>query len=70
VTAHIDAYLDTEHDAFVSLSTKGGFLRGSSFRREANWSHALAESCLSLDARTKAERPDDDGGAGSLVPPV
>ena len=115
--------MEDRPDAFVFLGAAGGFLRGSNFRREANWHQALAEMGLknlhfhdlrhtgntlaaqsgasladlkarmgqdsdraaviyqhasrstdqriadALDARVKAERPDDDdGAAGALVP--
>jgi integrase len=122
---HLDAYVGADSDSFVFLGTRGGFLMGSNFRREANWSRALADLGPSglhfhdlrhtgntlaaqsgasfadlkarmghdidraaliyqhatrdadrkiadaLDARIKAERPDDDGddsAAGALVP--
>jgi integrase len=127
LTEHLDTYTDTDSASFVFLGAKGGFLRGSNFRREANWSRTLADLGLSglhfhdlrhtgntlaaqsgasladlkarmghdsdraaliyqhatrdadrkiadaLDARIKAERPDDDrddGEAGALVPAV
>jgi integrase len=120
---HLDTYVGADPDAFVFLGAKGGFLRGSNFRREANWARALADLGVSglhfhdlrhtgntlaaqsgasladlkarmgqdsdraaliyhhasqaadrkiadaLDARIRAERPDD-GTAGALVPVV
>jgi integrase len=119
---HLDTYVGADSDAFVFLGAKGGFMRGSNFRRGANWSRALAELGLAglhfhdlrhtgntlaaqsgasladlkarmgqdsdraaliyqhatrgadrkiadaLDARIKAERPDDDDAVGALVP--
>jgi integrase len=47
IREHLDAYVKAEPDAFVFLGTKGGFLRGSNFRRAANWSRALADLGLS-----------------------
>ncbi|MEV0400592.1 tyrosine-type recombinase/integrase [Actinoallomurus sp. NPDC050550] len=44
---HLDAYVGDDPDAFVFLGAKGGFLRGSSFRRAASWNWALAEMGLS-----------------------
>ncbi|GAA4618140.1 hypothetical protein GCM10023195_81320 [Actinoallomurus liliacearum] len=44
---HLDAYVDDASDAFVFLGAKGAFLRGSSFRRAANWYRALDEMGLS-----------------------
>jgi integrase len=44
---HLDTYVGTDSDAFLFLGVKGGFLRGSNFRRESNWSRALAELGLS-----------------------
>jgi integrase len=35
--AHLDAFVADRADAFVFLGAGGGFLRGSNFRREANW---------------------------------
>jgi integrase len=120
---HLDTYVGADSDAFVFLGAKGGFLRGSNFRREANWARALTDLGVSglhfhdlrhtgntlaaqsgasladlkarmgqdsdraaliyhhasqaadrkiadaLDARIRAERPDD-GTAGALVPVV
>ncbi|WP_460357678.1 tyrosine-type recombinase/integrase [Actinoallomurus acanthiterrae] len=124
LTEHLDTYIDDDPDAFVFLGAKGAFLRGSGFRRAANWYRTLDEMGLSnlhfhdlrhtgntlaaqsgasladlkarmgqdsdraaliyqhatrdadhriaeaLDARIKAELPDDgdDGPAGVLVP--
>jgi integrase len=44
---HLKIYVEDEPDAFVFLGAKGGFLRGSSFRRASGWTHALAEMGLS-----------------------
>ena len=44
---HLDTYVDADPDAFLFLGAKGGFLRGGNFRREANWSRALADLGLS-----------------------
>ena len=41
--AHLDAFVPDQPDAFVFLGAGGGFLRGSNFRREANWDQALAD---------------------------
>jgi integrase len=38
--------VDDQPDAFVFLGAGGGFLRGSNFRREANWDQALADMGL------------------------
>lgn len=121
---HLGTYVENRPDAFVFLGAGGGFLRGSNFRRDANWGQALADMGLeglhfhdlrhtgntlaaqsgasladlkarmghdsdraaliyqhatrdadrkiadALDARVRAERPDDDddGTAGVLVP--
>jgi integrase len=47
LTNHLDSYVDAESGAFVFLGAKGGFLRGSNFRRGANWTQALADMGLS-----------------------
>ncbi|MEV5750931.1 tyrosine-type recombinase/integrase [Actinoallomurus sp. NPDC052308] len=44
---HLKTYVADDPDAFVFLGAKGGFLRGSSFRRASNWGQALAEMGLS-----------------------
>jgi integrase len=44
---HLKTYVQDDKDAFLFLGAKGGFLRGSNFRRAAAWSHALAEMGLS-----------------------
>lgn len=47
LAAHLDAYVDDDPDAFVFLGAKGAFLRGSSFRRAANWYRTLDEMGVS-----------------------
>jgi integrase len=43
---HLDTYVENRPDAFVFLGAGGGFLRGSNFRRDANWAQALADMGL------------------------
>lgn len=43
LTEHLGAFVDDRPDAFVFLGAGGGFLRGGNFRRESNWSQALAD---------------------------
>ncbi|MBX6383037.1 MAG: site-specific integrase [Microbispora sp.] len=40
---HLDQFTGTDEDAFVFLGKRGGYLRGSNFRREAKWAEALKE---------------------------
>jgi integrase len=46
LTTHLEAFVDNRPDAFVFLGAGGGFMRGSNFRREANWGQALADMGL------------------------
>jgi integrase len=46
LTQHLTAFVDARPDAFVFLGAGGGFLRGGNFRRESNWSQALADMGL------------------------
>ncbi|MCW2858889.1 MAG: site-specific integrase, partial [Actinoallomurus sp.] len=46
LTEHLDAFVEDRPAAFVFLGAGGGFLRGSNFRREANWAQALADMGL------------------------
>lgn len=43
---HLDTFVEDRSGAFVFLGAGGGFLRGSNFRREANWGQALADMGL------------------------
>jgi integrase len=46
LTEHLASYVEPEEDAFVFLGKLGGFLRGSNFRRAAQWGEALKEMGL------------------------
>lgn len=46
LSEHLDTYVGAASDAFVFLGKRGGFLRGSNFRREAKWAEALKEMGL------------------------
>lgn len=68
----LKTYDQDSEDAFLFLGAKGGFLRGSNFRRAARAIYQQARRDAdrkiadALDRRIKAERPDD----GDVPAPV